>query len=63
MIKEIWERVLRLFGRKSSRKLIAEARSKGECPEETALEMAEQAAELDDQEGLGKIEVVTDKEA
>ncbi|PJE51667.1 hypothetical protein COV28_01990 [candidate division WWE3 bacterium CG10_big_fil_rev_8_21_14_0_10_48_23] len=62
MLRKIWKRALRLFGRKSSRELIAEAHSKGECPEETALEMAEQVAELDDQEGLGEIRVVTDQE-
>lgn len=40
-------------------KKIAEARSKGECSEEEALKMAKRAATLNDQEGLGKIEVVT----
>lgn len=78
MIRKIWERVRRLFGRKRQsrqdgmviddsgllelRERVAEARSKGECPKEQALEMAERGAELDTQEGLGEIEVVTDGE-
>jgi len=41
------------------KKRVAEARSRGEYPEEEALEMAKRAAELDTQEGLGEIEVVT----
>jgi hypothetical protein len=62
MIKKNRERVLHLFRRKSLEELVAEARSKGECPEEKALERAEEAAELDYQEGLGEIKVVTDEE-
>lgn len=47
---------------REEKKRIAEARSRGECSKEEALEMAERGAELDTQEGLGEIKVVTDQE-
>lgn len=57
MIRDI--RLRRLWREK---KRVAEARSRKECSEEEAIEIAKRAAELNDQEGLGEIKVVTDQE-